>query len=291
MRYPRFTWFEVSNLNITCDFNQRYHGTLCFSWRWTGHSWPTSSAVCPRLARWRKHGCQTWCWGDYGDRTSHQQIPAAVGEAREKGFKDLATLLSQLSKPEPAHVSTRSMSVAEARGYGGWFSPSTWRRSGRYVHPVVLVRVAPLPTHSGPQVTNQGYPGLSQFVWWYPCLTPDIRSNPVFRWTIEVRRGVTGPAAAARQPGAEMIETYGMSTSEGISQDNSVWNSYPDLARFTSLAIIPTFDPNFCLDILSQLILGYHGVPICETYTWISRVILTCQGYLSFPDDVTCHII
>ena len=119
MRYPRFTWFEVSNLNITCDFNQRYHGTLCFSWRWTGHSWPTSSAVCPRLARWRKHGCQTWCWGDYGDRTSHQQIPAAVGEAREKGFKDLATLLLQLSKPEPAHVSTRSISVAEARGYGG----------------------------------------------------------------------------------------------------------------------------------------------------------------------------
>ena len=119
MRYPRFTWFEVSNLNITCDFNQGYHGTLCFSWRWTGHSWPTSSAVCPRLARWRKHGCQTWCWGDYGDRTSHQQIPAAVGEAREKGFKDLATLLLQLSKPEPAHVSTRSISVAEARGYGG----------------------------------------------------------------------------------------------------------------------------------------------------------------------------
>ena len=45
------------------------------------------------------------------------------------------------------------------RGYGGWISPSTGQRSGRYVHPV---RVAPVPTHSGPKVTNQGYPGLSE---------------------------------------------------------------------------------------------------------------------------------
>ena len=30
------------------------------------------------------------------------------------------------------------------------------------------------------------------------------------------------PAAAMRQPGAEMNEIYGMSASEGISQDNSV---------------------------------------------------------------------
>ena len=48
------------------------------------------------------------------------------------------------------------------RGYGGWFSPSTGRRSGQYVQPV---GVAPVPTRSGPQVTNPGYPGLSQFIW------------------------------------------------------------------------------------------------------------------------------
>ena len=48
--------------------------------------------------------------------------------------------------------------------------------------------------------------------------SPDIKSYPVFRWTVEVRRGatVTRPAAAARQPGAVMNETDGMSTSEGI---------------------------------------------------------------------------
>ena len=39
------------------------------------------------------------------------------------------------------------------------------------------------------------------------------------------------PAAAARQPSAEMNETYFMSTSEGISQDNSVSNYCPDLSR------------------------------------------------------------
>ena len=69
------------------------------------------------------------------------------------------------------------------------------------------------------QVTNQ-------FIWWYPWLTSDIKSYPVFRWTVEVpsRRGVTSlRPTAARQPGAEMNETYGMSTvtSEGITQDNS----------------------------------------------------------------------
>ena len=68
-------------------------------------------------------------------------------EKQEKqGFKDLATLLSQL--PKPAQGSARSMSVA---GYGGWFSPRTGQRSGRYVHPV---GVAPVPTRSGPQITN-----------------------------------------------------------------------------------------------------------------------------------------
>ena len=61
---------------------------------------------------------------------------------------------------------------------------------------------------------------LSQFIWWYdPWLTPDIKSYPVFRCTVEIQRGVTRPAAAARQPGTEMNETYGMSASEVISQD------------------------------------------------------------------------
>ena len=38
---------------------------------------------------------------------------------------------------------------------------------------------------------------------------------------MEVRGGVTRPAAAARQPGAEMNETSSMSTSTGIFQDNA----------------------------------------------------------------------
>ena len=38
----------------------------------------------------------------------------------------------------------------------------------------------------------------------------------------QVRRGVTRPATAARQPGVEMNETYGMIASEVICQDNSV---------------------------------------------------------------------
>ena len=50
------------------------------------------------------------------------------------------------------------------------------------------------------------------------------------RSTGQVQRGVTRPAAAVRQPGAEMNETYGMSTSEGISQDNQVLNFYPDFS-------------------------------------------------------------
>ena len=116
------------------------------------------------------------------------------------------------------------------QGYGCWFSPSTGRRSGRYVQPV---GVAPVPTRSGPQVTNPGYPQLSQFIssWWYPWSTTDIKNYPVFRWTMEVQRGVTRPAAAARKPGEEMNETYGMSTSKGISQNNSVLNFYPLLSR------------------------------------------------------------
>ena len=58
---------------------------------------------------------------------------------------------------------------------------------------------------------------------------------------MELQRGVTRPAAAARQPGAEMNETYGtgMITSEGISQnsDNSVLNFYPDLSRVIMMQV------------------------------------------------------
>ena len=73
-------------------------------------------------------------------------------------------------------------------------------------------------------------------------VNPDIKSYPVFRWTVQVRRGVTKPAAAARQSDAEMNETYGMSTSEGISQDNSaeiVILTYPWLCK--SGYLIPTY--------------------------------------------------
>ena len=38
----------------------------------------------------------------------------------------------------------------------------------------------------------------------------------------EGSKGVMRPAAAARQPGTEMNETYAMSASEVISQDNPV---------------------------------------------------------------------
>ena len=51
------------------------------------HSWPLTSTMK-----------KTWMPDLTGeDRASHQQIPAAVGEAREKGLQgqDLATLLSK----------------------------------------------------------------------------------------------------------------------------------------------------------------------------------------------------
>ena len=77
----------------------------------------------------------------------------------KKGFKDLAALLSHLPKT--------------AQGSARPGAPCLWQRLWRavfsqhwtkilYVHPV---GVAPVPTRSGPQVTNPGYPGLSQFIW------------------------------------------------------------------------------------------------------------------------------
>ena len=110
------------------------------------------------------------------------------------------------------------------RGYGRWFCPSTGQRSGLYVYRVGVAPVLTRLRRLGPQGTAPGYPGsrLShwQFISYCPWLNPDIKSYPVFRWTVEVSIGFTRPAAAARQPGAEMNETYGMCTSGGISQDN-----------------------------------------------------------------------
>ena len=100
-----------------------------------------------------------------------------------------------------------------------WFGQTLTQYLATKIRPICLPCLScacSVLTRSGPQVIIPGYPGLSQFIWQYPWSTPDIKSYPVFRWTVELRRGVTRPAAAARQPGAEMNETYGMSTSEGI---------------------------------------------------------------------------
>ena len=52
-------------------------------------------------------------------------------------------------------------------GYGVWFSPSTGRRSGLYVHPI---RVAPVPTRSEPLVSNPVYLVISLVNTWYQKL-------------------------------------------------------------------------------------------------------------------------
>ena len=78
----------------------------------------------------------------------------------------------------------------------------------------------------------------------YPWLTPDIKYYPVLRCTVEVQRGVTRPAAAVRQPGAEMNEMYGMSTSEGLSQTNLVWNFYPGLSWDSDMQVWISY-PNY----------------------------------------------
>ena len=64
---------------------------------------------------------------------------------------------------------------------------------------------------------------------------------------MEVLRGVTRPAAAVRQPGAEMNEMDGMITSAGMSQDNSVStrNYCPDLSRVIE---VRQSYPNLSLD-------------------------------------------
>ena len=73
-------------------------------------------------------------------------------------------------------------SLAAEPGYGGWFLPSTGRRSGQYVHPV---GVAPVPTSSGPQVTNPG-PWISWVIQVYLVIylvNPWHQKFPILRWT------------------------------------------------------------------------------------------------------------
>ena len=66
--------------------------------------------------------------------------------------------------PRSGGYSVVAPSVAEAMEAG--FSQH-WTK----IRPICLPRrrravgVAPVPTRSGPQVTNPGYPGLSQFIW------------------------------------------------------------------------------------------------------------------------------
>ena len=55
-----------------------------------------------------------------------------------------------------------------------------------------------------------------------------------------------------------MNETYGMSTSEGISQDNSVSNFYPDLSRVMQVWLLLPGYAN--LEISSRLSLGYPNL-------------------------------
>ena len=117
-------------------------------------------------------------------------------------------------------------------GYEGWFSPNTGHRSGLYVYPFGVALVL---TCSGSQVTKPGYPGSSHWVYlvisffnpWYQKLS----SFQVDSGALKGSHKTCCCGAAARQPGVEMNETYGMSTSEGISQDNSVSNYCPDLSR------------------------------------------------------------
>ena len=68
------------------------------------------------------------------DGASHQQIPAEVGEAREEGLQGPGRPTVTLAQGSRVPL---SMSVAEAMEAG-------------------FLR---------PQVTNPGYPGLSQFIW------------------------------------------------------------------------------------------------------------------------------
>ena len=89
---------------------------------------------------------------------------------------------------------------------------------------------------------------------------------------------VTRPAAAARQAGAEMNETYGMSTSEGISQVLRITQSEINILTYPRLCksgyLIPTY-PWICK---SKHLIPSHPISIYKIYAWISRDILTFPG-------------
>ena len=105
-------------------------------------------------------------------------------------------------------------------------------------------------------------------------------------------------AAAARQPGTEMNETDGMSTSEGISQDNSVLNCYFDLSVIVLYLLIQVWQSYqlkqgyASLDILSQPILGYPNLKMGLGYPRISllaqrsffQMFDKCKGSRTFKD-------
>ena len=77
----------------------------------------------------------------------------------KKGFKDLATILSQM--PKPVLDSVRSMSVADAvKQVFSQRHIKITAISRRYVH---TIGSSPVPTRSGPQkkIIKLGYPGIA----------------------------------------------------------------------------------------------------------------------------------
>ena len=104
------------------------------------------------------------------------------------------------------------------------------------------------------------------------------------------RRGAKRPAAAARQLGAEMNETYGPGTSGGISQDIPGYASLrflylliPGYASFENLSLhIPGYAS---LDIFVKLIPSYPGIShfrkLVLGYPGISRL----AQPVVFPDS------
>ena len=169
----------------------------------------------------------------------------------------MATRALLLQLPKPAQGSASSMSVAEAmeavflpaldEDQADMFTQSELRLYRHAEDHRLLTRDIPVYSRFGDIL---GQPLISKVI---PF------SGGQWRFKEESR-----PAAAARQPGGEMNEPYGMNTSEGISQDNLVLNFYPDLSEsypglcksgFSSC--IPTY-PGICKS--RNLILTYPGL-------------------------------
>ena len=102
-------------------------------------------------------------------------------EKQEKrGFKDLATLLSQL--PKPAQGPARSMSVAEAMEAGFLQALDQDQADMFIVHPV---RVVPVPTRSGHILGN---PSLFGDIFGEPLISKIIPfSGGQWRFEVESR--------------------------------------------------------------------------------------------------------